>query len=71
MVDTFNTGVDRIGKTWAGWGNMAPTSADNYVMQSHRRMPDPLASLWSPAWSSVGHGDPCDWGRSLPGLLRL
>ncbi|GAA4415089.1 phospholipid scramblase-related protein [Actinokineospora soli] len=44
---TDHTGgeVARITKTWEGLAKTMFTSADNYVLQIHRRLPDPLLSL--------------------------
>lgn len=44
---TDHTGgeIARITKTWEGLAKTMFTSADNYVVQVHRPLPDPLASL--------------------------
>ncbi|EWC61519.1 hypothetical protein UO65_3167 [Actinokineospora spheciospongiae] len=44
---TDNTGqeVARITKTWEGFAKTMFTTADNYVLQIHRQLPDPLLSL--------------------------
>ena len=53
VVDESDIEVARISKTWAGWGNAALTNADKYVVQIHRRLPGPLASLVVAASLSV------------------
>lgn len=45
VIDESDTEVARISKTWAGWDKAALTNADKYVVQIHRRLPDPLARL--------------------------
>jgi hypothetical protein len=45
VVDESDTEVARISKTRAGWGKAALTNADKYVVQIHRRLPDPLTRL--------------------------
>ena len=35
----------RITKTWAGWAKERFTKADNYVVQMHRPLEEPLRSL--------------------------
>lgn len=44
---TDHTGgeIARITKTWEGFAKTMFTTADNYVVQIHRQLPDPLASL--------------------------
>lgn len=44
---TDHTGgeIARITKTWEGFAKTMFTTADNYVVQIHRPLPDPLASL--------------------------
>jgi hypothetical protein len=44
---TDHTGAElgRITKTWEGLAKTMFTTADNYVVQVHRPLPDPLASL--------------------------
>ncbi|NUT94694.1 MAG: scramblase, partial [Saccharothrix sp.] len=44
---TDHTGgeVARITKTWEGLAKTMFTTADNYVLQIHRPLPDPLLSL--------------------------
>lgn len=37
--------IARITKTWAGWAKERFTKADNYVVQIHRPMEEPLRSL--------------------------
>lgn len=37
--------VARITKTWQGFAKAAFTTADNYVIQFHRELPDPLLSM--------------------------
>jgi hypothetical protein len=43
--DTAGTEVGRITKTWAGWAKERFTKADNYVVQMHRVLEEPLRSL--------------------------
>jgi hypothetical protein len=43
--DTAGTEVARITKTWAGWAKERFTKADNYVLQVHRPLEEPLRSL--------------------------
>jgi hypothetical protein len=45
LVDHTDTEVARITKTWEGLARTLFTSADNYVVQIHRQLPDPLGSL--------------------------
>jgi len=44
---TDHTGgeIARITKTWEGFAKTMFTTADNYVVQIHRPLPDPLASM--------------------------
>ncbi|GAB3282453.1 phospholipid scramblase-related protein [Parasphingorhabdus pacifica] len=44
LVDHQETELGRITKTWQGLAK-AFTTADNYVLQLHRPLPDPLASM--------------------------
>ncbi len=37
--------IARITKTWEGFARTMFTTADNYVVQIHRQLPDPLASM--------------------------
>jgi len=37
--------IARITKTWEGFARTVFTTADNYVVQIHRQLPDPLASM--------------------------
>jgi hypothetical protein len=37
--------IGRITKTWAGFGKEVFTKADNYVLEIHRPLEDPLLSL--------------------------
>jgi hypothetical protein len=43
--DAAGAEVARITKTWAGWVKERFTRADNYVVQIHRPLEDPLRSL--------------------------
>ena len=45
IVDHNDVEVARITKTWEGVLRTMFTSADNYVVQLHHRLPDPLLSL--------------------------
>ncbi|MFI7099216.1 phospholipid scramblase-related protein [Streptomyces sp. NPDC050161] len=45
IVDHTETEVARITKTWEGLAKTMFTTADNYVLQIHRQLPDPLLSL--------------------------
>jgi uncharacterized protein YxjI len=45
IVDTGNVEIARITKTWEGLAKAAFTTADNYVVQIHRPLEDPLRSL--------------------------
>jgi uncharacterized protein YxjI len=45
IVDAAGTEVARITKTWEGLVKAAFTTADNYVIQIHHRLPEPLRSL--------------------------
>lgn len=45
IVDANNQEVARITKTWEGVLKAAFTTADNYVVQIHHRLPEPLRSL--------------------------
>ena len=45
IVDASGTEVARITKTWEGLARTLFTTADNYVVHMHTRLPDPLASL--------------------------
>lgn len=45
IVDHADTEVARITKTWEGLAKTMFTSADNYVLQIHHQLPDPLLSL--------------------------
>ena len=45
IVDTGGTEVARITKTWEGLAKTLFTTADNYVVHVHVRLPDPLASM--------------------------
>ncbi|MFF4952184.1 phospholipid scramblase-related protein [Streptomyces chattanoogensis] len=45
IVDHTDTEVARITKTWEGLAKTMFTTADNYVLQIHRPLPDPLLSL--------------------------
>ncbi|MER7024605.1 MULTISPECIES: phospholipid scramblase-related protein [Streptomyces] len=45
IVDHTDTEVARITKTWEGLAKTMFTTADNYVLQIHRQLPDPLLSL--------------------------
>ncbi|MEU9112655.1 phospholipid scramblase-related protein [Streptomyces sp. NPDC048483] len=45
IVDHTDTEVARITKTWEGPAKTMFTTADHYVLQIHRQLPDPLLSL--------------------------
>ncbi|MEV0278005.1 phospholipid scramblase-related protein [Streptomyces sp. NPDC050610] len=45
IVDHTDTEIARITKTWEGLAKTMFTTADNYVLQIHRQLPDPLLSL--------------------------
>jgi uncharacterized protein YxjI len=45
IEDATGTEVARITKTWEGLAKTMFTTADNYVVQIHRRLPQPLLSL--------------------------
>jgi hypothetical protein len=45
IVDHTDTEVARVTKTWEGLARTLFTSADNYVVQIHRPLADPLCSL--------------------------
>jgi uncharacterized protein YxjI len=45
IVDANGQEVARITKTWEGFAKTMFTTADNYVVQIHQRLPEPLRSL--------------------------
>jgi uncharacterized protein YxjI len=45
ITDAGGTEIARITKTWEGLAKTLFTTADNYVVHVHARLPDPLASL--------------------------
>ncbi|MFJ1589467.1 phospholipid scramblase-related protein [Kitasatospora albolonga] len=45
IVDHSGTEIARITKTWEGLAKTMFTTADNYVLQIHQRLPEPLLSL--------------------------
>jgi hypothetical protein len=45
VTDHTGAEIARITKTWEGLAKTMFTTADNYVVQIHRQLPDPLASL--------------------------
>jgi hypothetical protein len=45
IVDHTETEIARITKTWEGLAKTMFTTADNYVLQIHRQLPDPLLSM--------------------------
>jgi uncharacterized protein YxjI len=45
ILDASGTEIARITKTWEGLAKTMFTTADNYVIQLHRRLEDPLLSL--------------------------
>ena len=45
IQDTAGTEIARVTKTWAGWVKERFTKADNYVVQIHRPLEEPLRSL--------------------------
>ena len=45
VQDPAGTEIARITKTWAGWAKERFTKADNYVVQMHRPLEEPLRSL--------------------------
>ena len=44
-VDDEVSEIARITKTWEGFAKTMFTTADNYVVQIHRQLQDPLASM--------------------------
>ncbi|MGI8612772.1 MAG: LURP-one-related/scramblase family protein [Nocardioidaceae bacterium] len=53
VADAQDNEVARITKTWEGLAKTMFTTADNYVVQIHRPLPDPLRSLVVAAALSV------------------
>ncbi|PWI41713.1 phospholipid scramblase-related protein [Streptomyces sp. ICBB 8177] len=45
IVDHTDTEIARITKTWEGFAKAVFTTADNYVLQIHRPLADPLLSM--------------------------
>jgi uncharacterized protein YxjI len=45
IVDHSDSEIARITKSWEGLAKTMFTTADNYVLQIHRQLPDPLLSL--------------------------
>jgi hypothetical protein len=45
VVDHTGAEIARITKTWEGFAKTMFTTADNYVVQIHRQLQDPLASM--------------------------
>jgi uncharacterized protein YxjI len=45
IQDATGSEIARITKTWAGWAKERFTKADNYVVQVHRPLEEPLRSL--------------------------
>ncbi|WP_328472210.1 phospholipid scramblase-related protein [Streptomyces sp. NBC_00448] len=45
IVDHTDTEIGRITKTWEGLAKTMFTTADNYVLQIHRQLADPLLSM--------------------------
>lgn len=45
IQDATGSEIARITKTWAGWAKERFTKADNYVVQIHRPLEEPLRSL--------------------------
>jgi hypothetical protein len=45
IVDHSETEVARVTKTWEGFARTMFTTADNYVVQIHRPLPQPLLSM--------------------------
>jgi hypothetical protein len=45
IVDHADNEVARITKTWEGLAKTMFTTADNYVLQIHYQLPEPLLSL--------------------------
>jgi uncharacterized protein YxjI len=45
VTDTQGNEVARVTKTWEGLAKTMFTTADNYVVQIHRRLPEPLRGL--------------------------
>ncbi|MFI8006268.1 phospholipid scramblase-related protein [Streptomyces sp. NPDC086010] len=45
IVDHNDTEIARITKTWEGLAKTMFTTADNYVLQIHQQLPEPLLSL--------------------------
>lgn len=45
ILDPRGSEIARITKTWAGFGKESFTKADNYVLEMHRTLEDPLLTL--------------------------
>lgn len=45
LFDNANNPIARITKTWEGFGKAIFTTADNYVLQIHRQLQEPLLSM--------------------------
>ncbi|CAH0123302.1 hypothetical protein SRABI121_00481 [Microbacterium sp. Bi121] len=45
ILDPHGSEIARITKTWAGFGKESFTKADNYVLEMHRTLDDPLLTL--------------------------
>ena len=45
IQDPHGSEIARITKTWAGFSKEMFTNADNYVLEMHRTLEDPLLSL--------------------------
>ena len=45
IQDATGSEIARITKTWAGWARERFTKADNYVVQIHQPLHEPLRSL--------------------------
>jgi sporulation protein YlmC with PRC-barrel domain len=74
VQDPTGSEVARITKTWAGWTKERFTKADNYVVQMHRPLAEPLRSLVIAAALAIDvelkqHGDQTS-GSSVWGTRR-
>ncbi|MEU5772777.1 phospholipid scramblase-related protein [Streptomyces venezuelae] len=73
IVDHADNEVARITKTWEGLAKTMFTTADNYVLQIHYQLPEPLLSLVVATALTVDTAlkqDARSLGRSLPCSIR-
>ncbi|WP_460812237.1 LURP-one-related/scramblase family protein [Nocardioides salsibiostraticola] len=68
--DAAGAEVARITKTWAGWAKERFTKTDNYVVQFHRPLEEPLRSLAISAALAVDTALKQGNQTSKPGLTR-